>query len=293
VPDDAEGPAAVPGPATLRLATFNVHMGVDGWGRPYDLVAECAALDADVLLLQEAWTPDDGRPGTAEVVAGALGYAVVGQAHQAHARLYEAYQPRTRRWGPAVSQVRKTFQVDGERWRVPAGSRTRRPEAGRWGIAVLSRVPCGPAEVVALGKAGRDPVTRWMVRTSTRVAGTPVALHAVHMAHITHPSYPQFRRLARLLPDLGAPAVVAGDMNLWGPPTELLLRGWTRAVTGRTWPAHRPHSQPDHVLVTPAVEVLDARVASATGSDHRPLVVTLRPAAATAPGAGRSGSVVP
>ena len=66
-------------------------------------------------------------------------------------------------------------------------------------------------------------------------------------------------------------------MNMWGPPASSFFRGWRRAVIGRTWPAHRPHSQLDHVLVTPAIEVVDARVADATGSDHRPVVVTLAP----------------
>lgn len=260
----------------LRLATFNVHMGVDGWGRPFDLVSECADLDADVLILQEAWTPDDdGRPATARTVADRLGYHVVGESTLAHARLYEPYDPRSKRWGPAASQVRKTFQVDGERWRVPAGSRARQPEPGSWGIAILARVPCTPADVLALGKAGRDPVTRSAVRTTTVVGGRHVVIHGVHMAHITHPSVPQFRRLARMLPPRDTPAVVAGDMNLWGPPVEALLPGWRRAVIGRTWPAHRPHSQPDHILVTPALQVVSAKVVNATGSDHRPLVVEL------------------
>ena len=52
-------------------------------------------------------------------------------------------------------------------------------------------------------------------------------------------------------------------MNLWGPPVSSFFRGWRRAVIGRTWPAHRPHSQLDHVLVTPAGRVVDARVADA------------------------------
>jgi endonuclease/exonuclease/phosphatase family metal-dependent hydrolase len=48
-------------------------------------------------------------------------------------------------------------------------------------------------------------------------------------------------------------------------------------VRGRTWPAHRPHSQIDHVLVRDDVEVVDAAVLGEVGSDHLPLRVTLRP----------------
>ena len=38
-------------------------------------------------------------------------------------------------------------------------------------------------------------------------------------------------------------------MNLWGPPIHAFLGQWQRAVKGKTWPAWRPHSQLDHILV--------------------------------------------
>ena len=44
-----------------------------------------------------------------------------------------------------------------------------------------------------------------------------------------------------------------------------------RAVFGRTYPAHRPHSQIDHVLVNAHVEILGGEVLPACGSDHRPV----------------------
>ena len=45
----------------LSIANYNMHCGMDGWGRPYDYVAAIAALDADVIVLEEAWTADGGR----------------------------------------------------------------------------------------------------------------------------------------------------------------------------------------------------------------------------------------
>ncbi len=71
--------------------------------------------------------------------------------------------------------------------------------------------------------------------------------------------------------------MLAGDCNLWGPPVMAVLGdGWRRAVTGRTWPARRPHSQIDHVLVRPGdVRVVDAAVGGDVGSDHRPLRLRL------------------
>jgi len=102
-----------------------------------------------------------------------------------------------------------------------------------------------------------------------------LAVFGTHMSHITHGSHAQYRLLSDLLPPPTTAAVLAGDMNLWGPPVNSYLRGWRRAVTTRTWPAYRPHSQLDHVLVTPSVSVLDARAGAFAGSDHLPVVATL------------------
>jgi endonuclease/exonuclease/phosphatase family metal-dependent hydrolase len=260
---------------TLRVASFNAHMGVDGWGRYFDVVAECRALDADVLVLQEAWTPDDGSAGTAALVATSLGYHVVSEAYLARARLYAPIATATTRWGPSVGQVRKTLRLDQERWKVPAGHRDRTYQHGRWGVSVLARVVCGDAEVLELGKLRRDGASRAVVRCTTDLDGRRLVVHGTHMSHITHLSPTQYRRLARLLPPLDTPAVLAGDMNMWGPPASSFFSGWRRAVIGRTWPSHRPHSQLDHILVTPSVQVVDARVATSSGSDHRPVVATL------------------
>ncbi len=269
------GTPAGPDRSTLRLATFNVHMGVDGWGRPYDLAGECAALHADVLVLQEAWTPDDGSPGTAAVVAERLGMDVVLQAHLAHGRVYAPLSTPSRRWAPRLAQVRKTLRLDGEPWKVPAGGRDRPFVRGQWGVALLARVPCTDPTLLSLGTLRRDPARRSVVRCATDLGGREVLVHGTHMSHLTHWSPAQYRRLAGLLPHPDVPAALVGDMNLWGPPVSSFFPAWRRAVTGRTWPAHRPHSQLDHVLITPSLAVVDARVVARTGSDHRPVVVTL------------------
>jgi endonuclease/exonuclease/phosphatase family metal-dependent hydrolase len=55
-----------------------------------------------------------------------------------------------------------------------------------------------------------------------------------------------------------------------------MLPGWRRAVVGRTYPSHRPHSQIDHILVNEKIEVLSGEVLPACGSDHRPVCARLR-----------------
>ena len=57
-------------------------------------------------------------------------------------------------------------------------------------------------------------------------------------------------------------------MNLWGPPLSLLFPGWKRAVKGATWPAWRPHSQTDHVLVNEHVDIIAGRVCT-PANHHR------------------------
>ncbi|MEI7858309.1 MAG: endonuclease/exonuclease/phosphatase family protein [Acidimicrobiales bacterium] len=259
----------------MRIASFNVHMGVDGWGRPYNVLGECEALDADVLVLQESWTPDDGTPSTAAAIAKELGYQVVAEAHLARASLYEPTSTDTSRWAPAFGQVRKGLQLDGERWKVPPGGRHQIAEHGRWGVAVLSRVAWRDSQVIALGKLRRDPASRAVVRFTVDLGGRPLIVHGTHMSHITHLSPTHYRRLARLLPPIDQAAVLAGDMNMWGPPASSFFSGWRRVVIGRTWPSQRPHSQLDHILATPVVQVVDAWVAAASGSDHRPVVATV------------------
>ena len=234
----------------LSLATFNTHYGVRPARRPpaapYDLERVLADLDADVIVLQELWRPDRQR-GRADVAASQLGYDV----------LYEAT-------GPASTD---------HRW----PRLTRRGE-GESGIAVLSRIPVTRVGTIAIGPTPGDPAPR---RTALDVAldlgGETLRLIAVHItSRLPHGPPLQLRRLAGALPPAGTPTVVAGDCNFLGPGVVALLRGFQRAVRGRTWPARLPHSQIDHVLVRPGeVEVLDARVLDDVGSDHRPVRVEL------------------
>jgi endonuclease/exonuclease/phosphatase family metal-dependent hydrolase len=260
---------------TLSLASFNVHMAMDGWGRRYDVAGECRALDADVLVMQESWTPDDGGPSTAQMVAGQLGYQVVAEVGLARGKRFGPLASDSGRWAPWPGNVRKAFRLDDETWRSRNGPRERPFERGGWGVAMLARVPVRDTEVIHLGQLRRDPARRAVIATTADLGGREVSLFGTHMSHITHGSHAQYRRLGTLLPHPDHAAVLAGDMNLWGPPVNSFFPAWRRAVIARTWPAHRPHSQLDHILITPPLSVVHARAATRSGSDHRPVVVTL------------------
>jgi len=260
-------------PASLTLATFNVHLGIDGWGRPFDVVGACRALGADLLVMQESWAPDGGGPSTARTVADQLGYSVVAEVAMAHGRLFGPSPTATSRWGPRLGPWRSAFRLDGEHRRMRGAGPA--PTLGRLGLALLSRLPVRGHTLIPLERLRRDPARRTVIGCHLELADGALAVFGTHMSHITHGSHAQYRRLKDLLPPSTSAAVLAGDMNLWGPPVNSYLRGWRRAVTAPTWPAYRPHSQLDHVLVTPSVAVLDARVGTFAGSDHLPVAVTV------------------
>jgi endonuclease/exonuclease/phosphatase family metal-dependent hydrolase len=268
-------------PATLVVANFNVHAGIDGWGRPFDVVAACRDIDADVLVLQECWTPSDGQPGMAAGVGDALGYEV-----------HELSLSTGRRAGPhpkADARWMRPFDWRGASHAIyldehrPLGpgvarsARFRQAATGRWGIAVLSRLPVLDHQVLDLGRLRRDRARRGALAVQVAVGGRRLAVVGTHMTHLSYGSPLHFARLRRLVgPVVGDdPAVLSGDMNLWGPPVSALLSGWRRAVRGRTWPAWNPHSQVDHILVRGPVEVLGGEVLPMAGSDHRPVRVRL------------------
>ncbi len=56
-------------------------------------------------------------------------------------------------------------------------------------------------------------------------------------------------------------------MNMWGWTIAAMTpEGWRRVVQGKTWPAHRPTHQIDHILVTPSVEVVGRRACCPTSA---------------------------
>lgn len=231
--------------ALVRVATFNAHWGLDMEGVAYDLVDVCRRIDADVLALQEAWRPRTG-PVFHELAAAALGYDC-----------HELEQPRGR--DRCIPDTVKA--IDGE--------------TGWWGLAVLSRLPLIGRREPPLPRITLDPATRAALVLELDTGSAPLTVSAVHMTHRLWGSPRQLRTLAGALPSSERAGVVMGDFNMWGPVVTAFLPGWRRAVRGRTWPAGRPHSQIDHILVNGAVRVHEPEVLGPTGSDHRPVRATI------------------
>jgi endonuclease/exonuclease/phosphatase family metal-dependent hydrolase len=268
----------------LIVANFNVHAGVDGWGRPFDLVAACAQLNADVLVLQEAWTSDGEGPGSgqAEQIAAALGYDLV-TCKLATGRRARPHAAATARWMPHlgyragmrslyVSTVRPPHAAEA------AAVRYQQAETGAWGIAVLTRgdLAVEGTRELWMPALPRDRVVRAAIVVDVTCEGVPLSIVGTHMSHLqygSHRNYADFRRMLRT--EARPDAVLLGDMNLWGPAVRAFLPGWHRAVKGRTWPAWRPHSQIDHILVRGDLRIISGEVLPSAGSDHRPVRAAL------------------
>jgi endonuclease/exonuclease/phosphatase family metal-dependent hydrolase len=270
----------------VSVASYNVHGGVDGWGRPFDVVDVCRPVDADVPVLQEVWCPD-GSPSMAQVVGDALGYAALTQRF-ARGRIVAPPAHTPARWGPHVgARTAWGLRLD-RRYLAGLGDRAKttvkvRPETvtrGWWAIAVLSRFAVTHTDTIDLGQLPTDPARRAAIVADIDVPGVKVPLRVVgtHLAHLSQGSPRHIATLRRALRRLAPrPAALAGDMNLWGPPLSLLLPGWSRAVRGRTWPTwwRWPVAQSDHVLVKGAVTVERGDVLHIGNSDHFPVRASL------------------
>ena len=240
----------------LSVASFNLH-----WGRgskrhgypPFDVVAAAKQLDTDVLVLQESWAPDAGTAQHDEIAAAA-GYEVAAVSAMARVSL----------WPEPEIAARGNDPADGG--------------TGTWNLALLARLPILRTDVVPLPVLWPDPVLRALLLADVDVGGTTVSICGAHLPHLEFGAPLITRRLRAGLPPVDRPAVLAGDMNMWGWTIDLMSgAGWRRAVRGgRTFPATRPLFQIDHVLVTPLVDALDGEVVPVAGSDHLPVRAALR-----------------
>ena len=264
----------------LTIANYNMHCGMDGWGRPYDYVAAIRALDADVVVLEEAWTvAGDADGGQAAEAGRRLGYEVrphtlgSGRRIRPQAGAPDSWRARNP-WKPR----NMALYMDGIRptpARVQAMTRWQEGEQGSWGIAVLVRptLTIESVRVVPMSTLRADRVRRAALVVDLMVGGCPISVIGTHMSHMHMGSHRNWTELRRHLRDSARPdAVLSGDMNAWGPVVRMHMPGWRRAVRGRTWPTWRPHSQIDHILVRGgAIRAVSGAVLPNAGSDHRPI----------------------
>jgi endonuclease/exonuclease/phosphatase family metal-dependent hydrolase len=237
----------------VRVATFNLHAGVDGWGRPTRALEVVKGLDADVIVLPELWRADEGHDFFTDL-SSTLG-VTGGFAPLAHGERVTTGVGSTR-WQPRLAHFvgERGLFFDEHRALTKSQLASRalveHIETGTWGLALLTRLTLEECQSVSLGRLPREKVQRAFLVARISDGGRSFYVLAIHGAHISHGSHLQYRRIndyvATLDPEV--PVLLAGDFNAWRPLLRLYLPGWRSLATGRTWPTPRPHSQIDHVL---------------------------------------------
>jgi endonuclease/exonuclease/phosphatase family metal-dependent hydrolase len=227
----------------IAVASMNMHGGVGSAGQPFDIEGAIRGLEADVVALQETWSPESG-PDPLAAAAASLG-----------AELFRV---------PLRSAA--SLRTIG----IPADS-----GPGHSGLALLCRHRVTGHELVDLGQMRGDPVRRHaQVLTIELPDRSVVRIAATHLTHrLVSPI--QLARLIRHLDGVRVPTVIAGDLNMPGLLASL-ARGYTMAVRGRTWPAELPVTQLDHILAGQGIEPVGGSVLPAAGSDHLPVRARLR-----------------
>jgi endonuclease/exonuclease/phosphatase family metal-dependent hydrolase len=252
--------------ARLRLGTFNLLHGLSirtGTADEADLRSAAAALDADVLGLQEVdrGQPRSGKTDQAAVVADEL-------------------RATWWRFAPALSGTPLNW--------TPADPGDASIGSG-YGIALVSRLrvlhwdlrafPAAPISL-PLAVAGRRGLT--LVPDQPRVAlaavvvgpDGPFTIATAHLSFVPGWNARQLRAVGRWLATMPPPRVLAGDLNLPGR-VPAALTGWVDLARAPTYPSWRPRVQWDHIL-SRGVGTNDVREATAIRlpvSDHNALVV--------------------
>jgi endonuclease/exonuclease/phosphatase family metal-dependent hydrolase len=234
----------------VRVATYNIHKGVQGVGprrrlEIHNLGHAVEQLDADIVCLQE-----------------------VRKLHRGEARFFA-------RW-PELSQAEFLAPPGYEAvYRTNATTRH-----GEHGNAMLSRWP-------VLGHQHEDMSDhrfeqRGLLHSHVDLHGRAVHVVVVHLGLIRASRLRQVAQLRRFITrevPLDAPLIVAGDFNDWGTMVrremaQMGLRGFD-GPTQPTFPSRMPLAQLDHVyvrgLLPLGLQVPRGRIWWRM-SDHLPLV---------------------
>ncbi len=157
-------------------------------------------------------------------------------------------------------------------------------QGGRYGMAILSRLPIRAQRVLEL-PPGNEPRIALLVEVETP-GGAAVSLVGVHFNWVADDTlrYAQAQTLCTYLDALTTPYVVVGDFNdLPGSRTLALFDARATPATKPdgardTYPADAPKKEIDFVYAAPRerwrigeVRVVDERMAS----DHRPVLAVL------------------
>ena len=257
VPSESTLPDALPPtePGVLRVATYNIHKGVQGLGPTrrleiHNLGLAVEQLDADIVCLQEVRKMN---------------------------RREESYFTN---W-PKLSQA-EYLAPEGYEAVYHTNAITR---DGEHGNALLSRWPV--RDIKHLDVSDHRFEQRGLLHAEVLFHQRSVHVVVVHLGLIGGSRVRQIQQLHQFIErevPPGAPVVVAGDFNDWGQHIKRLLAGFgLYEFEGRqrtpTYPSRLPMAQLDHVYVR-GLQPLSLMVPQGRiwwrMSDHLPLIAEFR-----------------
>lgn len=160
-----------------------------------------------------------------------------------------------------------------------------------FGVAILSRYPIVSwrnHEITRLStqQANAQPSKApGFLEAVIDVQGTKVRAFSTHLDYRADPAVrqKQVNEMLAVISDSKMPTILAGDLN--ATPTALELKplwilrdpapAWDGGAT--TYPAQSPTKRIDYVLVSDAFTVTGARVDATDASDHRPVIMVMKP----------------
>jgi len=235
---------------TLRVATYNIHKGVQGMGPSrrleiHNLGLAVEQLDADIVCLQEV--------------------------RKVHRREEQYFS----RW-PEMPQA-EFLAPEGYEAVYRTNAYTRHGEHGN---AMLSRWPVVSHQHEDISDHRFEQ--RGLLHSEVMVNERPVHVVVVHLGLIRASRVRQVDQLSRYIErevPAGAPLIVAGDFNDWGDRVRLMLEGMQMQTwhPGRnpTFPARLPLVQLDYVYAR-GLQPLHVDVPRGRAwwrmSDHLPLI---------------------
>ena len=258
----------------MRLATFNLLHGrslTDGLVDPARLTTAVAALDADVLALQEV-DRDQSRSGNLDLTA------VAAQALHATEHRFAAAVVGT----PGETFRPLTHDDDGHGEPCYGIGLVTRHRVTAWRVTRLRPAPLR-SPVYVPGPGGglvllRDE-PRVVLAAVLDTPHGPVTVAATHLSFVPGWNAHQLRQVVRALRLLPAPRILLGDLNLPAWATRA-ISGWRLLGRRPTYPAGQPRVQLDHIIADrrgfdrlPPVTAVQTPLS--TISDHRPLLVDL------------------
>jgi endonuclease/exonuclease/phosphatase family metal-dependent hydrolase len=258
----------------VRVLTVNIASGRDRRGRPVDaagLAAAVAGRAGDVLSVQEL---DTGQPRSHHVDQPAVLAAAFGALAWRDAATVAGTPDPSASWRPLVPPTLRGPDDDRSGPRYGIGLFCRRP-VRRWHVLGL---PPGRARLPVPGPRTQEPRVVWFPdepRAAVAAELDGLTVVGTHLSFAPHTAIAQLRRVRSWAARLPGPVLLAGDLNLAGPPAALVARG-SRLVRGPTFPADRPRMQVDHLLTLGRLSGRDPEIRALAIGDHRAAAVTVQ-----------------